>query len=37
MMTMRLWMMLGALAVAVPTLPAEIRSNKNRGRGSMWW
>lgn len=30
-------MILGALAVAVPALPADISRNKNRGRGSMWW
>lgn len=34
---MRLWMIIGALAVATHASIAEITRNKNRGRGSMWW
>lgn len=34
---MRLWVVIGALAVAINASIAEITRNKNRGRGSMWW
>lgn len=34
---MRLWVIIGALAMAIHASIAEIPRNKNRGRGSMWW